>query len=771
MIKRIRKLKAFGIFKDFNGDGVQEFGKLNLVYGWNGSGKSTLSTLFESLERRSNLRADIDQSCEFTVALENGSSITEKTVAQATIPIRTFNAGFIKENIDWDNSVKSILLVAKEKIEERKRLEKLKTDQESDDANLVKSNAEADKAGADLQKFLTDSAKRTKTSLQVIGTEDNHYLNYNRTKLEAFINGNSEAVRATSSILKDGELLELVVAAKPETKPQVGSIPNKLNADVFEAAKLRLEGLLKTTATSVVLDRLKDNPDIQQWVQQGLGIHTAHSSDSCEFCGGTLDKSRLEAINAHFSDEYKKFQTRLANAELWLDQQIIEIGDTAYEDLLYEEMRAEFSTAKSELSTRTATINRCIDHWRALLRQKIENQFRTDFDVTPVDSSACDGFRSALAAMNESIARHNRKTNDFAKETGAAKEKIELHYAATEVKAFSYFTKVAKRVAIEKEASQLQTNIAARRQEIQRLEAVLSNEALGADEFNKHLHNFLGRSDLCLHFSPKLFGYEIIRGAEGKHAKNLSEGEKTAIAFVYFITKLAEADQKITNMIIAIDDPISSFDSNHLFHAYAFLRNHCENACQLFVLTHNFNFFKLIRDWFDGTNANRKKKEKPAVAFFYIVEATSEIPRTSSIKLAPSSLHDYNSEYHYIFHRLYQYSEKSGIDRDEAFLAANLARKILESFFSFKYPRHKGDMSELFRLGLMGCTITTPQTKEKIYRFINKYSHSAIIEVGEDSSENLIGESGNIIGDIFTWMKEVDKIHYEQMVETAEVST
>ncbi|MNE38599.1 hypothetical protein D3C81_2103450 [compost metagenome] len=80
-------------------------------------------------------------------------------------------------------------------------------------------------------------------------------------------------------------------------------------------------------------------------------------------------------------------------------------------------------------------------------------------------------------------------------------------------------------------------------------------------------------------------------------------------------------------------------------------------------------------------------------------------------------------------------------------------------------------MSELFRLGLTGCTITTPQTKEKIYRFINKYSHSAIIEVGEDSSENLIGESGNIIGDIFTWMKEVDKIHYEQMVETAEVTT
>jgi wobble nucleotide-excising tRNase len=66
--------------------------------------------------------------------------------------------------------------------------------------------------------------------------------------------------------------------------------------------------------------------------------------------------------------------------------------------------------------------------------------------------------------------------------------------------------------------------------------------------------------------------------------------------------------------------------------------------------------------------------------------------------------------------------------------------------------------------GLAGCKITNEITKEKIYRFINKYSHSVVIEVNEDSSENLAGESHNVISDIFIWLEEVDKVHYNEML-------
>ena len=45
---------------------------------------------------------------------------------------------------------------------------------------------------------------------------------------------------------------------------------------------------------------------------------------------------------------------------------------------------------------------------------------------------------------------------------------------------------------------------------------------------------------------------------------------------------------------LVVDDPISSFDSNHLFHAYSFMKVNCEKAKQLFVFTHNFTNKRLI---------------------------------------------------------------------------------------------------------------------------------------------------------------------------------
>ncbi|WP_151884040.1 AAA family ATPase [Pseudomonas putida] len=740
MITRIKKLKNFDIFRDYNGDSIQTFGKFNLIYGWNGSGKSTLSKLFESLEKRRNLQATADANCEFSVTLGDETIVTEKTITQSNTVVRTFNAGFIKENIDWDNSVKSILLVAKEKIDDRKQLETLKNQQEADLKSVAKSHDDVSKATAELQKFLTESAKRTKSSLQIIGTEDSHYLNYNRTKLENFIAANTDAVRAPSSILQNDELVALVVAAKPVSKPQVPSVTIKLEAAKLTDAQSRLQALLKQTATSIVLSRLKENPDIQAWVLAGLGIHENHKSENCEFCGTKLTQARLDEINAHFSDEYRQFQGRLVSAEQWLNQQTLDVGEVSQGDQLYEEMQEEFASARALLATQVTSINGGIEHWQDLLQQKITDQFRTDFIVPAIDPTACAGFDAAVAQMNELITRHNKKTEDFTKETGAIKRKIELHYAAMEVKAFGYFAKVQKRDAFSKQASEVQSKANARQREIVALEASLSNEVLGAEEFNKHLHNFLGRSDLCLRFNPQMLGYEINRGTEHRHAKDLSEGEKTAIAFVYFITKLSEGDNDIAKLVIAVDDPISSFDSNHLFHAYSYLRHHCTPALQLFVFTHNFNFFKLVRDWLEGNNTNRKNRRppRPANSFFYTVEASTSNPRKSTLKDAPKSLHAYSSEYHYIFGRLYNYKEQAQIDRDEAFLTANLARKILEAFFSFKYPLHKGDMANLFQQGLNGCTLTTPQTKEKIYRFINKYSHNALIEIGEDSPEILL---------------------------------
>ncbi|CAC9589186.1 hypothetical protein [uncultured Gammaproteobacteria bacterium] len=66
-----------------------------------------------------------------------------------------------------------------------------------------------------------------------------------------------------------------------------------------------------------------------------------------------------------------------------------------------------------------------------------------------------------------------------------------------------------------------------------------STSETACEEMNEQLKTFLGRDDLI--FEVVEGGYEVKRN--GKTADRLSEGEKTAIAFVYFTIHLKDRCQ------------------------------------------------------------------------------------------------------------------------------------------------------------------------------------------------------------------------------------
>lgn len=764
-IKNIQKLKKFGIFQSHTNANTKDFGKYNLFYGWNGSGKSTLSGVFRCIENKAH--SVKFPSSEFIVTIDGKAAITQANIAESDINIYTFNQDFIDENIAWNSVVKRILLVDKEKIVEREKLEELKKKQKSDSEVHSKEAEEIEKLDAAVSKFGTNSARHMKTSLQSIDTTDSYYLNYDKRKLEAFITENLEATKTDDPLLDEEKIIELTNGAKPDQKSTITFTQQTINQDTLRKAKERLEDLLKTSVVSETIQRLVEYGDIKPWVETGLDLHKRHNTNECEFCGNTITEARTKQLEAHFNDDYKAFQDRLVRADGWLTGQYIQSPALPSASDFYEEFKKEYNDSCSALEKAIITLNEEIATWHSVLKEKTDNPLETALVVEVINESSVTAFNDAMTAIGKAVGKHNHKSGNFEVETKKAKKQLELHYATTEVKEFGYHEKkkeVTRRIA---ENTTLKTTIKSRYSEIRMLEDSLSNEGLGADQFNESLHKFLGRSELTLRFNPSNKGYEILRNDSDLVKGNLSEGEKTAIAFVYFIIKLKENDNKMENTIVVVDDPVSSFDSNHLFHAYSFLRSNCDKAKQLFVLTHNFTYFKLIRDWFDGVNRNRRRKNPPKDpnAFFYTVEASTAVPRHSTFKDADLSLVKYNSEYHYIFSKLHAFKDSTALSQDEAFLTANLARKLLESFFSFKFPKHRSDIAQLMACGLNGCETTDEATKEKIYRFINKYSHSAVIEINEDSSENLLGESQNVIGDIFTWLQEVDEVHYNEMVE------
>lgn len=764
-IKNIQRLKQFGIFNNHTNANAKDFGKYNLFYGWNGSGKSTLSGMFYCIENKSNSKKF--PSSEFIVNVDDGPAITQANIYESNLNVYTFNHDFIDENISWNSVVKSILLVDKTKIEEREKLEELKKVQKIETEAYSKEVEEIRKLDAAVSKFGTDSARHMKTSLQSIDTNDRYYLNYDKRKFESFIGENIKATKTDATLLDEDKIIELTNAAKPDQKNPIVFNQQSISQDTFTKAKDRLDDLLKASVISKTIQRLVEHSDIKSWVETGLDLHKRHETTQCEFCGSTITAERTKQLEAHFNDEYKAFQDRLAKADSWLSSQYIQTPILPAASDFYEEFKKEYSNACIALEKAINGLNEEISAWHSTLKKKTNNPLETGLTVATINQSSIEALSDALTAIKVTVGKHNHKSGNFKEETDKAKKQLELHYATTEVKAFGYHDKKKEIVDRENANSDLKAAISNRKIEIRTLEDLLSNEGLGADQFNESLRKFLGRSELTLRFNSVKKGYEILRNESDPVEGNLSEGEKTAIAFVYFITKIKENDNRMEDTIVVVDDPVSSFDSNHLFHAYSFLRSNCDKAKQLFVFTHNFTYFKLVRDWFEGCNRNRVRKNPPKDpnAFFYTIEASATVPRYSTYKDADSSLFNYNSEYHYIFSRLYTYKDNPSLSRDEAFLTANLARKLLESFFSFKFPKYRSDISQLMSFGLKGCVITDEATKEKIYRFINKYSHSVVIEVNEDSSENLVGESHNVINDIFVWLKEADEVHYNEMLE------
>lgn len=542
-IKNIQKLKHFGIFQNYTNTNAKDFGRYNLFYGWNGSGKSTLSAVFRCIENKSNPKHF--PSAEYTISIDDGTTITQANIAESELNVYTFNQDFIDENISWDSIVKSILLVDKEKIEEREKLEGLKKAQKTDIEAHSNESEKIRKLSSAVSKFETDSARHMKTSLQAINTTDRYYLNYDKRRFETFIAENIEATKTDDPLLDEERVIELTNAAKPDQKKTILFIKQNISLETFTKAKERLDHLLKTSVVSQTIQRLVQYGDIKSWVETGLALHEHHNTNQCEFCGNTVTEERTKQLEAHFNDDYKAFQDRLVKADSWLSGQYIQASTLPAASDLYEEFKNEYSDACIALEKATTDLNEEISAWHTTLKEKTGNPLETGLTVRAISASLIKAFNDAMTTISLIIGKHNHKSENFKEETDKAKKLLELHYATTEVKAFSYHEKKNELVNRITTNNTLNISITNRKSEIQTIEDSLSNEGLGADQFNESLHKFLGRSELTLRFNPVKKGYEILRNNSEPVNGNLSEGKRQLLP----LFTLLQNSRKITTTL------------------------------------------------------------------------------------------------------------------------------------------------------------------------------------------------------------------------------
>lgn len=274
----------------------------------------------------------------------------------------------------------------------------------------------------------------------------------------------------------------------------------------------------------------------------------------------------------------------------------------------------------------------------------------------------------------------------------------------------------------------------------------ISSSHRACKAINDGLKTFLGRDEI--NFEVDKEGYVIKRG--GEIAENLSEGEKTAIAFVYFTVHLQDQDFDIKEGVLVIDDPISSLDSNSLFQAFSFLKNSVKDAKQVFMFTHNFDFLRLLLNWL------KYDKNRPLSNFYMISNLYLGEDRTALIVKLDKNLEAHESEYHYLFKKLHAYVSDGTIET--AYNMPNISRKLLETFLMFRVPSNDSYFKKLETL--KGKFDENKLTA--IYKFTNDQSHIT----GKGFDPSLVLETQKNVQYLLEMIKTTFPEHYQILEES-----
>ena len=723
MIKKINRLKDFGIYKDFKAENLDEFLKVNILYGWNYSGKTTLSRLFRGIEEK---RINLDyENCEFEIELEDGSKINKKNIEQTSLSIRVFNADFIKENLDWDNHIEPILMLGKENIKLQKKLI-IKNKLEKRVHKFIKNlNEKKSNIETELNSNISQKASNIKKELSI--------PDFNKLKLEKYIDDNY-----SNHILEESELNSLKIAYYSTEEKE---ILDYYNLDEINIDKYKIKNLLEKIITRDTIEKLEKNSVLENWVKTGMEINS--DKKNCEFCGGFLTSDLFEMYNKHFSDSYNKFINELEEEIIRLKNKKLKIIFFDKERF-YKNLQDEYISTKEIVVKQIEIFNEIIFNLISQLEYKkssITKEIKL-FEYTMPD------FKSNIDKLNELIATHNHIAQDYENQKKKNKEKLISHLVSEFVYSLKYFETKESINSLTEKIITINSNWIPRiRTTKESIEKEISEEAKGAEVVNDYLRSFFSKDDIVLKMN-KNKKYKLFR--KGIEVKNLSEGEKTAISLAYFISKLNDKSTDINNTIVYIDDPISSLDSNHIFNVYSLLNIELKKAKQLFISTHNFDFFKLIK------GIEKNKKENLKIRYFLIKRLSNKINDQSQIETLPKIM-ELDSEYHYLFSELYKFNLNPTEDFDLLYNLPNMARRILEIYTSFKIP-NGSNLNERIKKIADQCSYCEIK-KNRLYKYINHYSHSNSVEGNLGFPE--LQECKIVISSLLDLIKKTDNLHYE----------
>jgi wobble nucleotide-excising tRNase len=746
-IQKVVKIKGCPSFVDFRpSTDLPDFKKFNLIYGWNGSGKTSFSRVLRSFELQQNYYTSPSNSPEFEFALDNAVLISQEGLT-AFPDIRVFNKDFINESVFGTDGPKPIFFLGKESKEDKEKITKIEGELQGLRKDRDSKKALLDKTETGKERMLSDKARDIKNTLTTSRVDK--YRNYERPSLEEVIKNKEEEIKnANKYKLADDRVAALQKAIQQTTKSKI----NPLSLPDFDISQVvdEVRQALQTTVASQIIEALKSDEVVSKWVEHGLSIHKDRELKNCAFCNQVIPQNRFSELEQHFNEDYQRLIEKLDSLKQKLENRKVSISFPDASSF-YDDLAEEYLSAKKEAEQTITAFNQKLDSIISAVTKKEQKPF-SKVDLEKVEKTET----ASLEKINNIISKHNKKSDNFDSQVDENKSALEMHYIAEFIA--PYFEVLDEIKTLKKDHSDLVQTIKTKEQEVSDLKETLISHHIPAEQINKDLKHFLGRGDIRLVATNEQEGYQIFRN--GELAKDLSEGEKTALAIVYFLTKINEEGFDLENGVVVVDDPVSSLDSGAIFQAFGFLKESIKGAKQIFILTHHFDFFRQVKNWFSYC----KKDERE---FFMMVCNEKDSVRKSRIEEIDKLLIDYESEYHFLFSVLHRFAKDGKSQLEDAYPLPNIARKFLEGFLAFRVPvlvnRQHREPSLYNRLDKIDFD---DRKKARIHRFIETHSHPRYEAGVQDFDMTILGETKDILTDLLDLVENEDKKHYDFLVES-----
>ncbi len=734
------------IFRDFKwaGRGLADFARYNLIYGWNYSGKTTFANLFQHVEERTPLAEG-----EAIFVCDPAGEIELTKIDSTTVlpSIKVFNKTFVEKHVSFsseDLTTPIFVVIGESAPEKQALLDQKRRERENTESGIIKHNSSLKKAESSRDEYGTEQARTIK---DILGKPDNTFWNYRRPNFERACSDNGNSVELSDSDYQ-------IALSEKDAKPKdniVFAMPIQPDLNIVYS---EVKELLYLDITSVPIDDLLADSVLSEWTRTGLRIHEDKHSGKCLFCLNDLGENRLQQLRAHFDKSFDDLMVKLDKAKVKLQNFVGELEKVSFPDetRLYDHLSTRYKEIELRMRAEIAKIS---EVYKGLLSE-IETKQSNPFKLLSISTPIIKIDSSILVAFSAILQEHNEYATLIREHVRAAESRLHNHIICTRI---AHFRDLEKAVEEATKALQLeeQNNIVIKNA-ISVLERELKSHRPAVDALNLDLKNYLGHSDLQLEVENT--GYRLKRN--GQYANDLSEGEKTAFAFLYYLQTLNQDGFDIKKSIIVVDDPVSSLDSNSLFYAFGFMRANIRDANQIFILTHNFQFFAMVRQWF----RHIPKRDK-VTKYYQMTRNIIDGKRNAGLSPLDKLLMEKESEYHYLFSTLQaRAAQPDGIyDLEHDYSYPNMARRLLESFLGFKYPEEEKFYRRIERTGF------DPSKRLRIERYVQAGSHeeAGIPESPFDAS--LLAETGSVMGDILDMIRHVDNVHYDGLIALSAATT